>query len=96
MLQKINSGNTKILRNTTIFSIKKKHFRMISEGLDTEGWRNGCSRKKIFKIYKHRKPLLFHNITIFTVFFDQINATLVSIRVFIQKNKNKRLSKISH
>jgi len=31
-------------------------------------------------------PITFHNITVFTVFADQINAAVVSIRDFIQKH----------
>ncbi len=31
--------------------------------------------------------MLFHNITVFTVFSDQINAALVSIRDFFQIHK---------
>ncbi len=30
--------------------------------------------------------IIFHNITVFTVFFYQINAALVSIRIFFHKH----------
>ncbi len=30
--------------------------------------------------------IIFHNITVYTVFFDQINAALVSRRDFFQKH----------
>jgi len=50
---------------------------MIYEGsCDTEYWNND-QRKKIY-IFK------FHNIQVFTI-FDQINAYLVKINVFFQK-----------
>ncbi len=32
--------------------------------------------------------IIFHNITVFTVFFNQINAALVSIRIFFHKHYN--------
>ncbi len=35
-----------------------------------------------FNLYSNRK----HNITVFTVFFDQINAALVSVKDFFKKH----------
>ncbi len=54
---------------------------MISEGsCDTEDWNNDAENSALH----HRNKLQFkiHNMTVFTVFFDKINAALVSIRDF--------------
>ncbi len=66
---------------------------MISELLcDTEDWRNDSgnsalrNRNKLhFEVYSNRKHhfklyFFFHNITVFRVFFDQINVALVNTR----------------
>ncbi len=70
---------------------------MFSEGsCDTEDWSDDAEnsalhhRNKLhFKIYLKRNQLIwnkiiFHNITVYCI-YDQINAALVSIRVFFKK-----------
>ncbi len=75
-----------------------KHIRMISEGsCDTEDWRNDVKnsalhhRNKLhFTIHSNRKQLfwivIFHSFTVFTHFFYQINAALVSRRNLLTPN----------
>jgi len=71
--------------------------KMISEGsCNIEDWTNDAensalhhSTKLLFKLYLNRKLfffiVIFHNITLL-LFFDQINAALVSIKDFFQKH----------
>jgi len=56
---------------------------MIYEGsCDAEYWNNDCANFDLSS--KEKNIFKFHNIKVFTI-FDQINAYLVKINVFFQK-----------
>ncbi len=79
------------------------HIIMISErSCDTGGWSNGFEnsalhhRNKLhFTVYYntifHNTEIIFHNIAVFTLFFDQINAALVSSRYFFKTLETSNL-----
>ncbi len=52
-------------------------------------FKNVLQLKKLFKI-----EIIFHNITVFTAFFDQKNVALVSRRDFTTLNIKKKKKKI--
>ncbi len=61
--------------------VANKHIRIISEGsCNTKDWSNGCWKNSKEKRSFFYIIIIFNNIKMFTVFLNQINAALLSVK----------------
>jgi len=74
-----------------------QHVKMISEGswrLQWWCWKSSFCHQNILENSYFKFLKIFHNITVFTVFFYQKNAVLVSIQDFFEKHEKNNHFKL--